>query len=110
VIICGSRHGTDKMRVWNRMAALPKDAIVIEGGAAGVDQLAFWNADKLGLRHETYTAQWGLYGRGAGPRRNQQMLDAGADLVIAFPDAKSKGTLDMIRRARKAGVPVEVIR
>jgi hypothetical protein len=30
------------------------------------------------------------------------------DLVLAFPTKNSVGTWDMIRRARKAGVPVEI--
>ena len=48
--------------------------------------------------------------RGAGPIRNQRMLDEGPDAVIAFHTnlAESHGTLDMVTRARKAGVPVWV--
>jgi hypothetical protein len=44
------------------------------------------------------------YCPGAGTDRNQKMLEAGADLVIAFPDGR--GTADMVRRAHRAGIPV----
>lgn len=39
------------------------------------------------------------------------MLDTGIDLVLAFHNQieVSKGTGDMVRRARRKGVPVEVI-
>lgn len=49
----------------------------------------------------------------AGFRRNQEMLDAGQpELVVAFADdlSKSPGTSDMIRRSKRAMVPVLHIR
>lgn len=43
--------------------------------------------------------------RAAGPIRDQEMLDKGKpDLVVAF--LGNRGTADMVRRAREAGVPV----
>jgi hypothetical protein len=49
--------------------------------------------------------QYQEYGKGAGPRRNKQMIEEGnPDLVIAFPGGR--GTADMINRARAAGVRV----
>jgi len=35
------------------------------------------------------------------------MADAGADLCIAFPGGR--GTADMVRRARAAGIPVRSV-
>jgi DNA-binding MurR/RpiR family transcriptional regulator len=38
------------------------------------------------------------------------MADAGADLCIAFSDQPvTRGTADMVRRAKAAGIPVWVI-
>jgi hypothetical protein len=56
---------------------------------------------------ERHPADWKRYLRGAGPRRNQEMVDAGADLCLAFhPDlAVSNGTGDCVRRALEAGIP-----
>lgn len=56
---------------------------------------------------ETYAfpADWKRYGRGAGPVRNQQMIEeGGADGCIAFPGGR--GTADMVRRAKNAGLDV----
>lgn len=46
--------------------------------------------------------------RGAGPLRNQAMLEAEPHAVIAFTRdlSTSRGTADMVRRARAAGVRV----
>jgi hypothetical protein len=57
---------------------------------------------------DVYVAQWKKHGRAAGPIRNQRMLDEGKpDLVVAFPGGR--GTADMIRRAERAGVPVQQV-
>jgi len=62
-------------------------------------------AEARGVPCEVYLANWAELGRKAGPIRNQQMLDEGRPtLVVAFPGGR--GTADMIRRARSAGVEV----
>ena len=56
-----------------------------------------------------FPAQWDKYGKSAGVIRNQQMLDEGKpDTVVYFHDniERSKGTKDMVSRAKKAGLPV----
>ena len=58
-----------------------------------------------GIECVVFHADRAKYGRAAGPIRNQQMLDEGRPtLVVAFPDGR--GTADMVRRARSAGVEV----
>lgn len=53
---------------------------------------------------ESYPADW-RRGKGAGPERNARMLAEGwPDLVVAFPGGR--GTADMVRRAKAAGVRV----
>ena len=84
--------------------------VIIEGGAVGADRLAAksatGNPDVCIL--EEYPAQWNLHGKAAGPIRNQQMLDTGVDLVLAFykKGAGNRGTQDMVNRAEAAGVTV----
>ena len=52
---------------------------------------------------ELFPADWKVRGRAAGHIRNQQMLDEGRPhLVVAFPGGR--GTADMVRRARAAGI------
>ena len=54
-------------------------------------------------------ADWERFGRAAGMRRNEQLLQCvKPDVVIAFWDGKSPGTRNMIEHARAAGVRVAV--
>ena len=84
--------------------------VVIEGEAQGADTMARQIAYGMQLAVHAWPAQWYKYGRAAGPIRNGQMLAESPDLVLAFHDniGSSKGTKDMIARAKKAGVPVRL--
>lgn len=105
VIVCGGRNYADSHAV---LAALEPYAVpgatIIHGGASGADALANDAALLLGIPLEVWPADWREQGKGAGPRRNQRMVDAGADCVLAF--AGGRGTADCCRRARAAGIPV----
>lgn len=81
--------------------------LVIHGGARGADSVAGKVAEELGIPTRVYPAQWGRYGKSAGMRRNRQMLDEGRPgLVVAFYDGRrTRGTSNMIRIAKEAGVP-----
>ncbi len=110
VLVTGDRHWYQKNIIYNRLATLPKDTVVIHGVARGADQLAGQCADELGFETEEYPADWKRYGRAAGPIRNSQMLLTGKpDLVLAFHDdlANSKGTKNMVMISEKASIPVE---
>lgn len=130
VLICGSRDWNDLNAIAFILDGLWTDwadgyevvhldpFVLIEGGANGADACAAWWARNSPHHprdhtfvHEQYPADWPRYGRAAGPIRNQQMLDEGKpDVVWAFksrPD--SRGTDDMISRAKSAGIPVYVV-
>jgi hypothetical protein len=112
VLICGDRHWADQAKIHQALNALEGVSLVIEGECQGADLLGREVAEALGIPVRPFPADWRRYGRAAGPVRNQQMLDEEQpDQVLAFhPDlARSKGTADMVRRARKAGLPVTVI-
>jgi hypothetical protein len=119
LLVCGSRTWTDRARLWqvlDRLVTEQSDGqvvTVIEGDARGADRLAGQLAHQRGWRLERYPADWTHQGRAAGFRRNARMLRQGRpDLVVAFtvgPLQQSRGTADMVRRARAAGVPVQVI-
>lgn len=82
---------------------------LLHGGARGVDRIAAALAREWGWVVESHPADWGQYGRAAGPRRNAELVAAGADLVIAFPATTvSPGTWDLVRRAVAAGLRVNV--
>lgn len=110
VLVTGSRTWADTLVIRERLSQLPDDAIVIHGDAMGADRIADAQAVMLGLLTERHPALWERYGKRAGFIRNQEMVDAGADLVLAFWDGESKGTAHTIEMAKTAGIPVEVIR
>ena len=117
ILICGDRYWANKElirdTVENYVKTIKLDKIyIIEGEANGADSLAREVAEELGLEVMKFPADWSKYHRAAGPIRNQQMLQQGKpDMVLAFHNnlSQSKGTADMVKRARKAGVPTEVI-
>lgn len=111
VLVCGGRTYSDYGKlceVLDHQDQLGRILLLIHGGAQGADTLAgMWAVDR-GVNVKVYPANWGQYGRSAGPKRNQQMLEDGQpDLVVAFPGGT--GTADMVRRSRGASVPVWVV-
>lgn len=106
VIVCGGRDYTDFEKV-NAVLDAVQPSFLIEGGASGVDTLAWrWaNRNLTSDQRMTIPARWDAHGKAAVPIRNQQMIDEGLpDLVVAFPGGR--GTADMVRRARRSGVKV----
>jgi len=87
--------------------ALPRDTIVVTGGAPGVDFSAEAAAYARGLVAEVYPADWDKHGRAAGPIRNRVMVRT-VDAVTAFWDGVSPGTRDAIDAAREHDKPLIV--
>lgn len=75
----------------------------------GADTYASAWAFELGLEQEKHPADWSKHGNAAGPIRNQEMAKLGAALCFAFWDGKSRGTLNMIECAARAGIPIHVV-
>lgn len=81
--------------------------LLVHGGASGADALAAEWARAHRVTTHVFTADWKRHHASAGPIRNQAMVDAGADLCLAF--AGGRGTADCVRRARKAGILVREV-
>jgi len=112
ILICGDRNWTDRERIAMFLAPLGSDTIIIEGGARGADTIAKEEAELRSFQVMEFPAQWNKYGKSAGPIRNKQMLDEGKpDLVVAFHNdiKNSKGTKNMIKQAKKAGIKVILV-
>lgn len=107
VLVCGGRDYADEDRVREVLDEVCP-LLVVEGGALGADRLARDWAANTGVHFATVPALWGSYARSAGYLRNAAMLHLKPDLVVAFPGGR--GTADMVRQARKAGVEVLEIR
>lgn len=113
VLVCGGRDFSNAAWLYRVLDDLKRREVIdciIEGDARGADRIAGYWAKKNRIHLKLFPAEWQKHGKGAGPIRNQKMLDeANPDLVIAFPRASGEygnGTLDMMARAKKSGVDV----
>ncbi len=110
ILFCGDRNWTNYKVVADVMGEL-RPTVVIEGEARGADTMARECADYHGIEVLAFRAKWEEYGAAAGPMRNKQMLVEGKpDLVVAFHNnlEHSKGTLNMVKLARKQNIKVYV--
>lgn len=82
--------------------------VVISGGAQGADSWAAEFAQERGIHTVEIRPNWKKYGRGAGFKRNKEIVLASDD-VVAFWDGQSRGTLDTIRKAHKLKRPYCII-
>jgi hypothetical protein len=112
-IIAGSRDVADFAVVERALAEAALagivPSVVLCGEARGVDRLGRQWAETRGIPVESYRPDWRRHRRGAGRRRNQQMAEAG-EALVAIWNGLSRGTADMIRRARARGLKVHVVR
>ena len=108
VLVCGGRNFDDYDTVKTVLSALHttrRITLLIHGGASGADTLAGQWARRHQIPVKVFPADWDTYGKGAGPLRNQQMLQQGKpDMVVAFKGGR--GTADMLRRAGEAGLEI----
>lgn len=115
VLICGCRKWSNYDSILKVVQGLIKnygDAVIVEGECSGADMLARQAAIECEIPFRGYPAQWKKYGNAAGPIRNQQMIDEEQpDMCIAFHPflPGSKGTKNMVTRAREAGIETYVI-
>lgn len=138
VLVTGSRSwtaadviGAALLDCWHDAMQLGEDGItVVHGDAPGADALAdLWAVGYrgLGVLREPVPAVWeecaaecqpshrkprrdgSGYCPTAGLRRNQAMVDRGAAVCIGFWRPPGTGTLDCLRRAERAGIPVRRI-
>lgn len=110
LLVCGSRTWANRdylCGVLDGIHASQEVSTLIEGEAHGADVMAAAWARSHRIAVVPFTADWSQHGRAAGIIRNNAMLKLGRpELVVAFhPDIQhSKGTGDMVTRARAAGV------
>lgn len=132
ILVTGSRSFTNYATI---LAALteavtgqPGPHTLVHGETRGADRLAAIAAKKLGWTVEPHPADWTRHcterchhrgGRperedgtswcpAAGAKRNREMCELGADLVLAFYSrgAKNAGTTDCVKSAGKCEIPV----
>jgi ribonuclease HI len=112
VIVAGSRTFNDAALLAHKLdgiLARCQEVVVVSGGARGADQLGEQYAQERGLGCIRMAADWELYGKSAGYRRNEQMLEI-ATHVVLFHVRDSPGTAHMRAIAETRGLPMRVIR
>lgn len=112
ILVAGSRNFANAERLAEILEenVKPNDTI-IEGGANGVDTMAKEWAAARGIQVVEIKAEWGRYGRAAGPKRNDAMTAYTAEhggSAIYIWDGESKGTRHCIESARKRGINCRV--
>lgn len=110
VLVTGSRDWTDYGVIEGALLryASPWDTVV-HGGAPGADAIAVqaWQAHGGDVECHPYPSGSGKRG---GYLRNKEMVDAGADLCLAFIKDNSRGATMCAGLAEAAGIPVKIYR
>jgi len=111
LIVAGSREFNDydllKKSIQENFQRCEVEEIV-SGTARGADTLGEQFAKEYNIQVKKFPANWDLYGKSAGYRRNVEMADY-ADALIAFWNGKSKGTGHMINIAKDKNLRVIVV-
>lgn len=90
------------------LGPIGRPEVINVGDAKGVDSLVVQYCVERGIPFKIFVANWDSFGKGAGPKRNQKIIDE-SDSFIGFIHEKSKGTLDTLRRAEKKNIPTFAI-
>lgn len=107
VAIVGSR-GFDNYEQMKQVLSAFKITLIISGGAIGADKLAERYAKEHSIPTMIHLPDWKQHGPQAGFIRNTDIIND-AELVIAFWDMESKGTLDSIKKAEASNKSLLVI-
>lgn len=113
IIVTGSRHWRDGVTIAKALMAAQGDELgwnmaLVQGCASGADAIARALAKHLDWKVEDFWPDYAaLPFAEANKVRNQAMVDSGADLCLAFPTPRSRGTWDCVRRAKEAGIEVK---
>jgi hypothetical protein len=109
MLVTGSRDWADARLVRRAMRdyAVDDDPITVVHGdcPSGADAIADAVALGLSWKTERHPADWRTYGKGAGFRRNAEMVALGADICLAFIRDGSRGATHTADTAEEAGIP-----
>lgn len=108
MIVCGSRDWDDARTIRLMLARYngPTTVLVHGGCLTGADAIADQFARENGWEVEVHPADWERWKKSAGPRRNREMAELGADVCLAFNRNDSPGTKNMVNNCVKRGIPV----
>jgi len=108
VAVIGSRTFNDYELVKETLTKLDI-TLLVSGGAKGADSLGERYASENNITTLIFKPDWERHGRGAGMVRNTDIVK-NSDIVVAFWDGSSKGTLDSIRKVEKLNKGLMIIK
>jgi len=119
-LVAGSRTFTDYSllsRKLDKILSNQSDVVIVSGGAHGADTLAEYYAKERGYGLKIFHANWNLYGKSAGYKRNEKMWDYITSVAnaehrgcVCFWDGQSKGTAHNFEFAKVNDTPLRVIK
>ena len=121
ILVFGAREWFHDGIIFRVLSKLPKDTILVHGGAHGADRIAARIAEKLGFDVRPYPIpgeDWDQYGKAAGHMRNARMLQhenpdkagVGIDKAFGFSTHdQNRGTRDMANKLWEANVRFEIL-
>lgn len=110
ILITGSRDWDNIGQIRHTLSlfARPTDnkiVTLVSGNCpTGADFICEEIARSAGWLVELHPANWGMHNKKAGFIRNKAMVDAGADVCLAFIKNNSKGATMCADLAEKAGI------
>lgn len=107
VAVIGSRSFDNYEEVCRILSQI-KITLLISGGARGADRLGERYAKENNIETKIFLPDWNKHGKIAGFLRNTDIINE-CELVVAFWDNFSKGTLDSIKKAEKMGKNILII-
>lgn len=110
VLVTGSRTWTDESIIQKALEREFEPGAVLVSGACprGGDEICERLGAAIGYQIERHPADWKRHGRGAGFRRNVEMVQRGADVCLGFVAGGSRGASHTVNAARAAGLRVVV--
>lgn len=109
VIVTGSRRWFEPGIIWDALDRSDVELLIHGDCETGADRYADEWAKANGTPCARMPAWWTVYGKAAGPTRNNWLLRFFPEaIVLAFPLPSSKGTVDCIAQARALGRQVFV--
>jgi hypothetical protein len=108
VAVIGCRNFNDYELVKETLTKLDI-TLLISGGAKGADSLGERYANENNITTLIFKPDWKHHGKGAGMIRNTDIVK-NSDIVVAFWNGESKGTLDSIRKAENLNKGLMIIK
>lgn len=111
ILVTGSRDWEDRDLIYQILGEFTSHGVrhtLVHGDCpTGADRMADdWAKCQPDIIVEKYPAEWDVYGKRAGFVRNEQMVNLGADICLAFIKNNSKGATMTANLAQAAGIKV----